>query len=62
VALNAVLGLAYYLRAAAYLFATPAPAAHHRAPWPVIAALGGAALAAVVVGFAPQLVLAAVQQ
>jgi NADH-quinone oxidoreductase subunit N len=62
VALNAVLGLAYYLRATAYLFAAPAPAAHHRAPWPVAAALGGAALAAVVVGFAPQLVLAAVQQ
>jgi NADH-quinone oxidoreductase subunit N len=62
VALNAVLGLTYYLRATAYLFAAPTPAAHHRAPWPVAAALGGAALAAVVVGFAPQLVLAAVQQ
>jgi NADH-quinone oxidoreductase subunit N len=62
VALNAVLGLAYYLRATAALFAPAGPAAHHRAPWPVAAALGGAALAAVVVGFAPQLVLAAVQQ
>ncbi len=60
VALNAVLGLAYYLRAAATLFAPGAPAARTRVPWPVAAALAGAALAAVVVGFAPQLVLAAV--
>jgi NADH-quinone oxidoreductase subunit N len=62
VALNAVLGLAYYLRAPAALFAPAGPVAHHRAPWPVAAALGGAALAALVVGFAPQLVLAAVQR
>ena len=60
VALNAVLGLAYYLRAAAPLFG-PAPGARPpgRTPWPVAAALAGAALVAVVVGFAPQLVLAA---
>jgi NADH-quinone oxidoreductase subunit N len=59
VALNAVLGLAYYLRAAAVLFAPPAPAPRGRVPWPVAAAVAGAALAAIVVGFAPQLVLAA---
>jgi NADH-quinone oxidoreductase subunit N len=59
VALNAVLGLTYYLRATAVLFAPADPAPPARAPWPVAAALAGAALAAVVVGFAPQLVLAA---
>jgi NADH-quinone oxidoreductase subunit N len=61
VALNAVLGLAYYLRAAALLFA-PGSRQAVRMPWPVAAALGAATLAAVVVGFAPQLVLAAVVQ
>ncbi len=60
VALNAVLGLAYYLRAAAALFGPAEPAPRARAPWPVAAALAGVALAALVVGFAPQLVLAAV--
>lgn len=68
VALNAVIGLAYYLRVAAALVgpanatspaaAAPAPAARR---WPVLAALGAAAVAAVVVGFAPQLVLSAVR-
>src|SRR5437762_259368 len=62
VALNAVLGLAYYLRAAATLFAPAAPAPRGRVPWPVAAALAGAALAAIVVGFAPQLVIAATQR
>ena len=61
VALNAVLGLAYYLRAAATLFAPTPAAARTRVPWPVAAALVGATVAAVVVGFAPQLVLAATQ-
>jgi NADH-quinone oxidoreductase subunit N len=59
VALNAVLGLAYYLRAVATLYATAEPAPPRRVPWPVAAALAGATLIAVVVGFAPQLVLAA---
>jgi NADH-quinone oxidoreductase subunit N len=76
VALNAVLGLAYYLRAAALLFTpTPAPAEpipapadlpstrqRVRIPWPVAVALGALTLAAVVTGVAPQLVLAAVVQ
>lgn len=66
VAVNAVIGLAYYLRVVAVLVGpgdaasaavTPAPVSRH---WPVLAALGAAAVAAVVVGFAPQLVLSAV--
>jgi NADH-quinone oxidoreductase subunit N len=58
VALNAVLGLAYYLRAAAVLFG-PGQAAPRRAPWPVVLALAGVALVALAIGFAPQFVLAA---
>ena len=60
VALNAVLGLAYYLRAAAALFASAEPGPRAPAPWPVAVALAGVSLAALVVGVAPQLVLAAV--
>jgi NADH-quinone oxidoreductase subunit N len=64
VALNAVVGLAYYLRVAAVLV-SPGDAAAAPVPgprrWPVLAALGVAAVAAVVVGFAPQLVLSAVR-
>ena len=57
VALNAVIGLAYYVRVAAILYA-PAPAAPRaRVPWPVAAALTAATLVAVAVGVAPQLVL-----
>lgn len=58
VALNAVIGLAYYVRVAAVLYG-PAPAGGSRAriPWAVAAALGAATLAVVVVGFAPQVVL-----
>jgi NADH-quinone oxidoreductase subunit N len=59
VALNAVLGLAYYLRVAVLLFA-PGSRQPVRIPWPVAAALGAVTLAALLVGFAPQLVLAAV--
>ncbi|MGX6602890.1 NADH-quinone oxidoreductase subunit N [Micromonosporaceae bacterium Da 78-11] len=70
VALNAVIALAYYVRAAANLYATPprvglavadpsllAAALHPRLPVtrPVAAALIGAATVAVVLGFAPQL-------
>jgi NADH-quinone oxidoreductase subunit N len=74
VALNAVIGLAYYVRAAATLY-TPTPrvgvavadpqlledATHPRVPLPrpVTAALIGAAALAVVLGFAPQLLFAA---
>jgi NADH-quinone oxidoreductase subunit N len=56
VAINAVIGLAYYLRVAALLYA---PAEGARAPvrWSVAGALAGATLVAVVVGFAPQLIL-----
>ncbi|OWV06290.1 NADH-quinone oxidoreductase subunit N [Micromonospora wenchangensis] len=69
VAVNAVIGLAYYLRLAATLYADPpAPAsagepaasvrvAPARAAWPVSVALAGATALAVVIGFAPQLVL-----
>jgi NADH-quinone oxidoreductase subunit N len=63
VALNAVIGLAYYLRAAAALFApvgSTGPVGPRRASWPVAVALGAATVAAVVVGFAPQFVLDAV--
>ena len=59
VALNAVLGLAYYLRAVGVLFGSGDAAPARRPPWPVAAAVAGATLIALVVGFAPQLVLAA---
>ncbi len=60
VALNAVLGLAYYLRAVAALFA-PAPSAPSfpRVPVGVGLALAAAAVAVLIVGFVPQLVLGA---
>lgn len=92
VALNAVVGLAYYVRVAGVLFTGPAPApasaptpasasapasalapvsasapapasvpasigSAGRVAWPVAAALAAVTLAALVVGFAPQLVL-----
>ncbi|MFG3681395.1 NADH-quinone oxidoreductase subunit N [Micromonospora chalcea] len=57
VALNAVIGLAYYLRVTASLYATPAGAAAVRPARTVALALGVATVAAVVIGFAPQLVL-----
>jgi NADH-quinone oxidoreductase subunit N len=61
VALNAVVGLAYYLRAAAVLYGAGAAgvpvAARFRVPWAVAAALALATATAVVVGLAPQLVL-----
>ncbi|GFJ79039.1 hypothetical protein Phou_032190 [Phytohabitans houttuyneae] len=58
VALNAVIGLAYYVRVAAVLYGpAPAPGTRVRIPWAVATTLGVATLAIVVVGFAPQLVL-----
>lgn len=78
VALNAVIGLAYYVRVVATLFTTPAPATAAPAPavglitapgpdstavtperigWPVGAAVGVAAVLAVLLGLAPQGVL-----
>jgi NADH-quinone oxidoreductase subunit N len=62
VALNAVVGLAYYVRVAATLYAfAPADAARAtarpRLPWPVAVGLAVVTLAGLVVGFAPQLVL-----
>ncbi|WP_431942567.1 NADH-quinone oxidoreductase subunit N [Micromonospora marina] len=57
VALNAVIGLAYYLRVTASLYATPAGAAPVRPARTVVLALGVATAVAVVIGFAPQLVL-----
>lgn len=62
VAATAVVGLAYYVRLATTLYAapeessTPGPG---RPPWPVPAVVALAAVVVVVVGFAPQLVLAA---
>ncbi|HWG99938.1 MAG TPA: proton-conducting transporter membrane subunit [Pilimelia sp.] len=67
VAVNAVIGLAYYLRLAASLYA-PAPASEAvpaapavptrpRVPWPVAVTLAVATALAVVAGVAPQLVL-----
>jgi NADH-quinone oxidoreductase subunit N len=70
VAANAVIGLAYYIRVTANLYATPPKvgiavvdpdlleaATHPRLPVarPVAAAVAGAAVVAVVLGFAPQL-------
>ncbi|SCL20108.1 NADH dehydrogenase subunit N [Micromonospora nigra] len=61
VALNAVLGLAYYLRVAALLYARPTVTVGEqtagRPVGAVAAALGVATTLAVLVGFAPQLVL-----
>jgi NADH-quinone oxidoreductase subunit N len=68
VALNAVIGLAYYVRVAATLYSTgPAASALSGGPatpdrpvrphWAVVAALAVATASAIVVGFAPQLVL-----
>jgi NADH-quinone oxidoreductase subunit N len=57
VALNAVVGLAYYLRVAAQLYTAPAPAQRRAVPAATVLALAAATLLAVVVGFAPQLVL-----
>jgi NADH-quinone oxidoreductase subunit N len=58
VALNAVVGLAYYVRVAATLFA-PGAIERRPIPWPVGAALVLATAAAIVVGFAPQLIMSA---
>ncbi|MBX6355806.1 MAG: NADH-quinone oxidoreductase subunit N [Micromonosporaceae bacterium] len=56
VAVNAVVGLAYYVRVAALLFGV-ASAPRSRVPWAVAGALAVTTLVALVVGFAPQLVL-----
>ncbi len=65
VALNAVIALAYYLRAAAVLYAAPVGIAvadlrppKLPVPWPVTAAIAVAAVVAVALGFYPQLVFA----
>ncbi|TDC42798.1 proton-conducting transporter membrane subunit [Micromonospora sp. KC213] len=59
VAVNAVVGLAYYLRLTAVLYADAAHAVPAGRPaWPVSAALAVATAVTVVLGFAPQLVLA----
>jgi NADH-quinone oxidoreductase subunit N len=60
VAVNAVLGLAYYVPAVAALFAPAEPGAaagRLRTRWPVTAALAAVTVTAVLVGFAPQWVL-----
>lgn len=61
VAINAVVGLAYYVRAGAALFAVPEPnASWPRTHWAVAAGLALVGLAALALGFAPQLVFDAV--
>lgn len=60
VALNAVVGLAYYVRVSALLYAPMARAVPARVPWAVATTLGAVTLIAIVIGFAPQLVLDAV--
>lgn len=57
VAVNAVVGLAYYVRAIGALFASGGETARIRVGWPVAAALTAIAVVAIVVGFAPQLVI-----
>jgi NADH-quinone oxidoreductase subunit N len=64
VALNAVIGLAYYVRVVATLFALAPSDARDTAaqprsplPWPVAAGLAALTLAGLVAGLAPQLVL-----
>ncbi len=68
VAINAVIGLAYYARVIAEMFATPSgppprPAVSRAAsavraiPWTVVATLAIVTVAGLVIGFAPQLVL-----
>ncbi|MEV6634121.1 NADH-quinone oxidoreductase subunit N [Actinoplanes sp. NPDC051470] len=66
VAINAVIALAYYIRTAAILYASPPgiAVADLRLPklpirWPVAASLIGAAVIAVILGFAPQLLFTA---
>jgi NADH-quinone oxidoreductase subunit N len=68
VAVNAVIGLAYYVRVAVALFALegaePVEAARpggRAVPWAVVATLGAATVAAIVVGVAPQLVMQAAE-
>ncbi|GII26121.1 NADH-quinone oxidoreductase subunit N [Planosporangium mesophilum] len=65
VALNAVVGLAYYLRVVAVLFSPgpsdgPATVAPPR-PWPLAVGLAAVTLAGLVIGVAPQLVLDAAE-
>ena len=62
VALNAVVGLAYYVRVAATFFApaettVTSPPQARRVPWAVGVALTAATVIAVAVGFLPQLVM-----
>lgn len=59
VALNAVIGLAYYLRAARAFFGPAEGSARSRPGWSVAAVLVVATTLAIVVGFLPQLVFAA---
>jgi NADH-quinone oxidoreductase subunit N len=61
VALNAVIGLAYYVRVAAVLLTPGEGPTRAARQWPVLAALGAVTVVAVVVGFAPQWVLDAVR-
>ena len=62
VALNAVIGLAYYARVIALMYASPStsttvPAPRGKVSWTVVATLAIVTLAGLVIGLAPQLVL-----
>ena len=68
VAVNAVIGLAYYVRVVAVLVGAPGPAQGHaeytpappRPAVPVVVAVVAATVVAIVIGFAPQLVFNAI--
>jgi NADH-quinone oxidoreductase subunit N len=58
VAVNAVIGLAYYVRVAAQLYAPGgSEPVRARLAWPVAAALAVAVAAVLVAGFLPQVVM-----
>jgi NADH-quinone oxidoreductase subunit N len=60
VAINAVVGLAYYLRAAAVPLSAGGDPGRRRTTWSVAVALGVITVTTVMAGFAPQAVLDAV--
>jgi NADH-quinone oxidoreductase subunit N len=70
VAINAVIGLAYYVRVAVTMFGPPPASAwspggepaRTRVAWPVAVVLGAATVTAVVVGLAPEIVMHAAEQ
>jgi len=64
VALNAVIGLAYYVRVAVTMFGSPPASAWSpgeparvRVAWPVAVVLGAATITALIIGLAPEIVM-----